>query len=224
LRQGLWDPFDALPVDRDVKTQFLMHHFNASMEIRMRRSMSPIKEWLHFAVTDQALLHSVLCHAATDLSIISSKPLMLEGVYHKARAIEIINTRLKNEDQATTDASISAVACLAYLECLSSSPAGVKLHMDGLEAIIKRRGGLQSMSSNVIAWKFIFWVDACAAAILKTKPRFIFPILEDAEIVQKIAVLLDKIPRIRELLSRMQPNPEALTLYRQVRGIADELA
>jgi hypothetical protein len=67
-------------------------------------------------------------------------------------------------------------------------------------------------------------VDACAAAILKTKPRFIFPILEDAEIVQKIAVLLDKIPRIRELLSRMQPNPEALTLYRQVRGIADELA
>ncbi len=67
-------------------------------------------------------------------------------------------------------------------------------------------------------------VDACAAAILKTKPRFIFPIIEDADVLQRIMVLLDKIPRIRELLSRMQPSPEALSLYRQVRGIANELA
>jgi hypothetical protein len=30
LRQGLWDPFDALPIDRDGKTQFLMHHCMSS--------------------------------------------------------------------------------------------------------------------------------------------------------------------------------------------------
>jgi hypothetical protein len=41
---------------------------------------------------------------------------MLEGIYHKARAIEIINNRLKNNEQATSDATIAAVACLAYLE------------------------------------------------------------------------------------------------------------
>jgi hypothetical protein len=48
-------------------------------------------------------------------------------------------------------------ADVAYIQCISSSPAGVKVHMDGLEAIIKRRGGLEAMSSNIIAWKFIFW-------------------------------------------------------------------
>jgi hypothetical protein len=86
------------------------------MALNIRRPVSPTKEWLLFAVTDPALLHSVLCHAAIDLSIINCKPLMLEGIYHKARAIEIINNRLKNNEQATSDATIAAVACLAYLE------------------------------------------------------------------------------------------------------------
>jgi hypothetical protein len=96
--------------------------------------------------------------------------------------------------------------------------------MDGLEAIIKRRGGLEAMSSNIIAWKFIFWVDACAAAVLKAKPRFIYPITTDADATKAIMELLAKIPAIRELLSRMQPNAESAALYHQIRVIGEMLS
>lgn len=84
-----------------------------------RATFDPLKQWLLFAVTEPALLHGILAHAATDLCARKGVPVMAESYFHRAKAIELINRRLNEEELETdvvSDGLLAAVGCLAYQE------------------------------------------------------------------------------------------------------------
>ena len=79
--------------------------------------MMPMRKCLFsLAVHDAALFHTFLSHyiAAYNSRFQIGDP--AESVQHRTRAIQIINDRLKNSDQALSDGNIAAVANMAVYE------------------------------------------------------------------------------------------------------------
>ncbi len=66
-------------------------------------------------MTDAALLHATLSHSAIRHDMIQGKAGQ-DAAYHKAKAIQIINQRLRDPELECTDATITAVACLTLFE------------------------------------------------------------------------------------------------------------
>ena len=56
--------------------------------------VNPRKEYLSFVMTDAALLHATLSHSAVRHNILHGLP-SPDSVYHKAKAIQIVNHRLR---------------------------------------------------------------------------------------------------------------------------------
>ncbi|KAH8782098.1 hypothetical protein BGZ57DRAFT_852885 [Hyaloscypha finlandica] len=64
---------------------------------------------------------------------------------------------------------------------LAANAPGVKVHMDGLEALIKTRGGIQALLVHSLTRKFVTWADVLAANVMETQPRFKLHIQDDEE-------------------------------------------
>jgi len=173
---------------------------------------------LQFSISDSALLHATLLHSVLSISMLRGQSFTSDLLFHQGQAIRFVNERIgEQHNQATSDATIAAVANLTAFEVLPLSPlpifrflglvyliifwsqihsgsaAGIKLHMDGLEAMVKSRGGLQALDSNSLARKVTVWYDKCTisdvqygvtnddnsyrtddcvAIAMKNKPRF----------------------------------------------------
>ncbi|KAG0647654.1 hypothetical protein D0Z07_6718 [Hyphodiscus hymeniophilus] len=116
----------------------------------------------------------LIYHSKTIQGIESDESLVLS-----TEAISIINQRL--EDGALNDGTISAVACLAGLESFDGSLSSVKTHMDGLEQMIKTRGGLIVGDLSLAAQRLeslaqpLVRADLGSANAMSTSPRFDVP-------------------------------------------------
>ena len=82
----------------------------------------PESGWFVYALEDDALLHATIFHQA--MYFYKALPEMRHDYNeiwkHQTIAITLINQRLSNEIEATSDATIAAVACLASGEVRTS--------------------------------------------------------------------------------------------------------
>ena len=67
-------------------------------------------------------LNTVLFIAALSYCAIQGYPLGPDIFYYKGETIKLINDRLKDRNERTTDAMIVAVACLAHIEVSYNIP------------------------------------------------------------------------------------------------------
>jgi hypothetical protein len=87
---------------------------------------------LSYAMSDPALLHSVLAHSALHFSTLSSNKSSTDLLYHKAQAISLLNTRIRDPTlQSAISTTFCAVACMIHLE-VSSHPRVLAMTADGL--------------------------------------------------------------------------------------------
>jgi hypothetical protein len=74
------------------------------------------------------------------------------------QAISLVNKRIaQSPDEAVSFATILTVGWLTQFEVLSFSVESIKIHLDGLEALVKSRGGIQTLVDNPLTMKFILW-------------------------------------------------------------------
>ncbi|MCJ1322626.1 hypothetical protein MMC15_007975 [Xylographa vitiligo] len=134
----------------------------------------PESGWFVYALENDALLHATIFHQA--MYFYKALPEMRHDYNeiwkHQTIAITLINQRLSNEIEATSDATIAAVACLASGENSFGTPESANVHMSGLEEMIKLRGGLQNLGMQGLLNKLIIWADQCNAAITSSGLRF----------------------------------------------------
>ncbi|KFY05507.1 hypothetical protein V492_08488 [Pseudogymnoascus sp. VKM F-4246] len=67
---------------------------------------------------------------------------------------------------------IAAISCLAHMENLNGLPESSKIHMDGIELLVKRKGGLDALGMSGLCRRVVLWVDLCTSIVCETKPRF----------------------------------------------------
>ncbi|KAE9372733.1 hypothetical protein N431DRAFT_409051 [Stipitochalara longipes BDJ] len=197
------DPFNTLRIGEGGKTQYLISQYH-SIFYPTESAYSPIRpifgkeESLHNSLSDPALLHISLAHVAKTLSSLASIDMNLNIAYHVGKAIAIVNKRIANsQDKAITNETIGAVTSLTAFEFRTGSIASLKIHLDGVEALVKSIGGLQTLSHTPFILKYTCWVDVVGAIILGSKPRFentnpAFPLLDpylEGEDIQPCSVL-----------------------------------
>jgi hypothetical protein len=88
--------------------------------IRLRHARgipAPREGWLSFAITDAAVLSTILFIVALDIAGLRGRAESSDIFYWKGEIIRVINNRLDGPRQVATDGTIiDAVAALSHLE------------------------------------------------------------------------------------------------------------
>ncbi|KAE9382069.1 hypothetical protein N431DRAFT_440857 [Stipitochalara longipes BDJ] len=180
-QRNSFEPFGALPIDdnKHGDPHYILHKcYERTFYPRTAQQLySPVisirpDEYLRLCVTDTALLHVLLGTIVQATLIPGDTKAIRYSEYHTARAISLLNQRIQNGDkEGFTNTTILCIVMLGHYELLNSSTTKLKIHMDGLEAMIQSRGGIQSLASSILP-RCIYFMDCFASIALDTKPRF----------------------------------------------------
>ncbi|KAE9370932.1 hypothetical protein N431DRAFT_343131 [Stipitochalara longipes BDJ] len=128
---------------------------------------------LQFAMSDAASLHVFITHVAMSLSTQADPKLARDASYHYSRAIGEVNRRIESsKDEEIPNATVFAVGCLVHAEITSNSVDRLNMHVNGLEALVNTKGGIQALSADSFTYKFTRWIDNICAIAMGSKPRF----------------------------------------------------
>ncbi|KAE9372407.1 hypothetical protein N431DRAFT_536206 [Stipitochalara longipes BDJ] len=171
LRNDTLDPFGTLCIRGDLGNALsLLHHYRFAF-LETQSSTSLKDELRSYAMSDPALLHSVLAHSAHHFSCLSLKSSTSDFLYHKGQAITLLNTRIRYPNLLSADnTTFSAVACMTHLEMVTGRLDSAKIHANGLGALVNSRGGIQALAGHRLSRGFIIWTDTIAALIMDTEP------------------------------------------------------
>jgi hypothetical protein len=83
----------------------------------------PKEGMLQFSISDPALLHATLLHSVLSISMLRGQSSTSDLLFHQGKAIRFVNERIGDpHNQATSNATIAAVANLTAFEVLPLSP------------------------------------------------------------------------------------------------------
>lgn len=150
----------SLPVDgADSDTMQLLEYYHTGFWENSFAG-NPEGVWLSIALSDAALFHANLCLVAQHRRVTRETFHPQSYYWHRGEAIRIISDRLRTKDEATSDATISAVAILSNADNHGLWPSHVQQsHIEGLARLVELRGGLEMMTASKQIKRVIAWAD-----------------------------------------------------------------
>jgi hypothetical protein len=146
------DPFNWLPFQLGSDDAALLHQFQ-NYERWPWCPINGCNEWSLFTLSDELVFRVTMYSWNTHIrtrqpkeSFQSSKALQ-RSLHDKAKAISIINKRLSDPIAACSDELLAAVAALTNIEVSSGSQEEATAHINGLHALVERRGGLHTLNN-----------------------------------------------------------------------------
>lgn len=111
---------------------------------------NPVKSfWFPAALTDEVLLHTVMYSAAWGLAQSDPSRGAQDLLQLSGPIFRLLTERLGGR-KPVNDATIGAVSCLVMVENMSNNQAKRTLHMNGLQQMIKSRGGLENIDPSLV--------------------------------------------------------------------------
>ena len=106
--------------------------------------------WFPYMISDACCLHSLMfsLHVWEEQAL--ERRLSRLARFHYAQTLQLLQARLLECDQtgAISDATIMAVTTLASVAELMSEHSTVENHINGLEKIVRLRGGVRALSTH----------------------------------------------------------------------------
>ncbi|KAE9368987.1 hypothetical protein N431DRAFT_347844 [Stipitochalara longipes BDJ] len=154
LGAGRVDPFAQHPVlFESNELHELMDHFlftapRLRAKPQQRVCFLPLFQEIRrvafeLAQDDPAAFHTILAIASADRSILGEEEEPIQAIAYNAYSITLLNKRLSNAEDATTDKTITTVALQIIFLLLFEDCDAVKAHADALECLVNLRGGLE---------------------------------------------------------------------------------
>ncbi|KAK5994942.1 hypothetical protein PT974_03331 [Cladobotryum mycophilum] len=160
------DPFDSFVLALGRESEMLINHYFSTFRMNSV-AVNPDGNFFSYARTDPALFHSTLYLVALDYNFRLGMPASSASLSHGGEAIRLIKERLRERELG--DMTIAAVALLVTKENLDGKYDLSKVHMKGLEYMIKERGGLQNIKG--IFQRIVTWSDLCYSNVWNCQPR-----------------------------------------------------
>ncbi|KAK0113474.1 hypothetical protein ONS96_014338 [Cadophora gregata f. sp. sojae] len=167
---GMLEPFNTLPISGSPRLQLLMHHYNTVL-VNTLIPVNPKDKWFNYAITDSALFHATMMHAAMHQRVVSGGMDQREQIQLETNAIMMVNQRLEDPVLSKSDVTIGAVVCLVLLENQEGNLALSNIHMNGLQKMVALRGGIDNLGLAGVLRRKILWGDILNATIAGTEPR-----------------------------------------------------
>ncbi|KAI9717674.1 MAG: hypothetical protein M1812_004619 [Candelaria pacifica] len=173
------DPFAQLPVGpSDTELFYLDHWINVlapgfSDPACEPSLTSPAKNyWLQAVSADDTLLYVTMYASAVHVDIMGGPTQSAEQLQLGGEAIHRINRNIRNPATALTDATIGSILFMAGFENIRGSMGTLAAHMNGVEQMVKLRGGIESMPDDSMLKSALQFDDRLVSAVCYTKPRF----------------------------------------------------
>ena len=101
------------PIDLSVlDTSSLLEYYHTSYWDNSL-AVNPEGKWIAVAISDAAMLHATLCLVALHRCQTHEEPLGNSYFWHRGEAIRLVSRSLADPEQATSDATVGAVAVLS---------------------------------------------------------------------------------------------------------------
>ncbi|EDO00848.1 predicted protein [Sclerotinia sclerotiorum 1980 UF-70] len=167
------DPFSRLKLGGGPGLQRLIHH-SSCMDKETTGTDFGRVGWLYSRVSwlDPEPAHIVMGFNIQHMARLHGQQEPPIAIKHKTEGMRIINKRLNDPAQALSDGSIGAVANFTSHELLSGLPENFSIHMNGLDQMVKYRGGLVAFSRNRPLQLVIESLDLCRAYIQVSRPIY----------------------------------------------------
>ncbi|KAK8143264.1 hypothetical protein G3M48_007491 [Beauveria asiatica] len=141
-----FDPFDAYELRLSPESMRLIHHYYYGCSMSLAAYNIGGSECLTCARTNPALFHSILYVVSLFYNLTENPKDKSGSLFHAIEAFRAINDQL--EKGTFADTTIAAVALLATKESLDGDFEGSIAHMNGLQTMVERRGGIRHMQGQ----------------------------------------------------------------------------
>ncbi|KAH7413156.1 hypothetical protein BKA64DRAFT_346789 [Cadophora sp. MPI-SDFR-AT-0126] len=175
LGSGRGDPFARYPVPMKGQMRELL---DEAFDDRYH-NIGPWRDaCLPIGMLGPAAFHQMLSNAL--LNIRCRRPTCTpsdtyESIRHHGIAVKIVKEGMSEPVVATSDAFIGAIVGLTCYHCHTGNHDAWKLHMNGLEQVIRLRGGIHTLDSNKRVRALLGWSDATGSSVEDIHPRFPLP-------------------------------------------------
>ncbi|KAL2794742.1 hypothetical protein BJX66DRAFT_325100 [Aspergillus keveii] len=181
IGQGYVDPFDTASVHMTDAMNMYFHHYRdyvvASAFPLDGPRMSIV--WSHNALGSPGLLQIFLFLAAAHKSALESSsglpaPVVQksfrDAIHFRVNTIRTLNDLLQNPATASAESTIMLVGSIMSFEALNAEFNALETHMQGLETLIRLRGGLEVLDH--ITLEKVYYADIAYAALRNSRPSF----------------------------------------------------
>ncbi|KPM45515.1 hypothetical protein AK830_g1043 [Neonectria ditissima] len=168
--QGRGDPFGTFLVPLTSDAEKLVKFFISRFELPVPIA-SIQRQWWDYALSDPLVMHATLGLAAATWStlVYIPKQLVYEGYKQKGMALREVQERLTTGSHSL--ALVGAIANLASTEGCEAAFATARVHLMGLDLLVKTwAGGYDALKSNINVARVVNWADIQAANGLGVRP------------------------------------------------------
>ncbi|KAM0723932.1 hypothetical protein Q7P37_000923 [Cladosporium fusiforme] len=166
------DPFWSYPVEYQPYLPAIFAHYIENVAVEIPDLDSPNhkgllrRRWFPLAMEEPSTMYAVLLMAASHYCAINPHSSnLIDLLYLKSRALNEINSALRDPKRATSDAIIGAVMKMAAYEACFGDSAVFSQHMKGLSLMLKMRGGLGTLGLDGLLERMVVWIDLNASVI-----------------------------------------------------------
>ncbi|KAL2841778.1 hypothetical protein BJX68DRAFT_270962 [Aspergillus pseudodeflectus] len=179
--QGYVDPFDTASIQMTNAMNMYFHHYRD----RVAPSAFPIDGarmsvvWSHHALGSPGLLQIFLFLAAAHKAALESssglpatvvQKSFRDAIHFRVNTIKTLNGLLQDSATASGESTIMLVGSIMSFEALNAEFKALETHMQGLETLIRLRGGLEALDH--ITLEKVYYADVAYAALRNSRPSF----------------------------------------------------
>ncbi|KAH7379864.1 hypothetical protein BKA64DRAFT_686501 [Cadophora sp. MPI-SDFR-AT-0126] len=177
LGAGRHDPFSTYPIQITSQRQQILDSapvFDPSIS-----TLKPYRDSYYIIARDDAsAFHQFLANAALHRTLYMSGGKCLRSYEATAlhyKALQLAQRRIGDAKEEVSDGMIATVLMMAAYNHITLDLKAWKMHMDGIEQILKLRGGIETLNSNIRLRLLISWHSISGSCSFDLIPRFPLP-------------------------------------------------
>ncbi|KAF2494834.1 hypothetical protein BU16DRAFT_618815 [Lophium mytilinum] len=170
------NPFASYPIPMNPDTFFLIDYLYTSPAPRLR----PFRDtWLPLSLSDPALFYEILSHVSLDVAAVDpgcSDRRRNRALKLHVLALQDVNRRLEDPSKGLSEGVIGTVLAFACFSHLAKDWKSYEAHMEGLQTIIRLKGGMHKLDHNRMLRLLLSGIDISASCFSNTPPKFPLPL------------------------------------------------
>ncbi|CZR67426.1 uncharacterized protein PAC_17325 [Phialocephala subalpina] len=173
LGAGRIDPFANFPIKMNGGDLWLIDQVNTGEDPTFKTLRD---RWLPVAVRDAATFHQFLANVSLNISRVRGENLdNAVSIAHHSLAIRSVNQKLSDPNLRTSGDVIASILCFVCYSTVKGDFHGISVHLDGLQNVLRLRGGYKSIKSDPVLVNIAYGVDMTRSLRQDTKPQFPLP-------------------------------------------------
>ncbi|KAF2152329.1 hypothetical protein K461DRAFT_144943 [Myriangium duriaei CBS 260.36] len=167
LRGGRHDPFWTYPVPFHPHIERIVNHYLVHIAVDIPFIVPPTepgllrRKWFPLAMAEPATFYAIVLLAATHHAVVNpAYSNAFDLLTLKGKAISAINEALADPQRSISDSTMGAVMKMASYEAIFGDEKFFHAHMNGLQHMVQKRGGLPNLGLDGLLERIVLWIDS----------------------------------------------------------------